>query len=47
MKSDRPISREALPEEIAAMVRYLCLPEAAYITGQTIHVNGGMYMAGA
>ena len=47
VKSDRPISRKALPEEIAAMVRYLCLPEAAYITGQTIHVNGGMYMAGA
>jgi len=26
------------------MVRYLCQPEAAYITGQTIHVNGGMYL---
>jgi len=45
--ASRPIARKALPEEIASMVRYLCLPEAAYITGQTIHVNGGMYMAGA
>jgi len=43
----RPIGRKALPDEIAAMVRYLCKEEGAYITGQTIHVNGGMYMAGA
>jgi len=28
----------------AAMVRFLCLPEAAYITGQTSHVNGGGYL---
>ena len=27
------------------MVRHLCLPGGAYITGQTIHVNGGMYLA--
>jgi len=29
------------------MVRYLCLPEAAYITGQIMHVNGGMYLGGS
>ena len=32
------------PEEIAAMVRYLAGPGARYITGQTIHVNGGAYL---
>ncbi len=31
------------PEDIAAMVRFLCGPQARYITGQTIHVNGGAY----
>lgn len=31
------------PEDIARMVRFLCSPQARYITGQTIHVNGGAY----
>jgi len=31
------------PEDIAGMVRFLCGPQARYITGQTIHVNGGAY----
>ncbi|HYM99194.1 MAG TPA: SDR family oxidoreductase, partial [Aestuariivirgaceae bacterium] len=31
------------PEDIAAMVRFLCGPGARYVTGQTIHVNGGAY----
>jgi 3-oxoacyl-[acyl-carrier protein] reductase len=31
-------------EEVAAMVRQLCLPQSRYVTGQTIHVSGGMYM---
>lgn len=39
-----PIGREGRPEEVAAMVRMLCGPDARYITGQTIHVNGGLYM---
>ena len=39
-----PIDRFGRPDEVASMVRYLCLPEAAYITGQTMHVNGGLYM---
>ena len=32
------------PMDIAATVAFLAGSEAAYITGQTIHVNGGMYM---
>lgn len=34
----------ALAEELAATVRFLCPPEAACITGQTINVNGGGYL---
>ncbi len=36
--------REGSPREPASMIRYLCTPEASYITGQTIHVNGGLYL---
>lgn len=43
----RPIERLGKPEEIAGLVRYLCGPEGGYITGQCLHVNGGMYLAGA
>jgi 3-oxoacyl-[acyl-carrier protein] reductase len=39
-----PIGRCGEPEEIAAMVRMLCGPDARYVTGQAIHVNGGGYM---
>jgi len=39
-----PIGRRGEPEEIAAVVRMLCGPNARYITGQTIHVNGGAFM---
>lgn len=39
-----PIGRRGAPEEIAAMVRMLCGPDARYITGQSIHVNGGGLM---
>jgi 3-oxoacyl-[acyl-carrier protein] reductase len=38
------IGRRGTPEEIAAVVRFLCGPEARYITGQTLHVNGGVFM---
>ena len=39
------IGRRGTPEEIAAVVRFLCGPEARYITGQTLHANGGVFMA--
>ncbi|MFM9968447.1 MAG: 3-oxoacyl-ACP reductase FabG [Burkholderiales bacterium] len=39
-----PLSRLGSVEEVASAVCYLASPAAAYITGSTIHVNGGMYM---
>lgn len=39
-----PQRRLGQPEEIARVVRFLAGEDAAYITGQTIHVDGGMYM---
>ena len=40
-----PAGRFGEPEEIAFACAFLAAPEAAYITGQTLHVNGGMHMA--
>lgn len=40
-----PLGRLGSPEEIASVVAFLCSEEAGYMTGETIHVNGGMYMA--
>ncbi|MEH6589652.1 MAG: 3-oxoacyl-ACP reductase FabG [Halioglobus sp.] len=39
-----PLGRLGAPEEIAALVGFLCSEEAGYITGETLHINGGMYM---
>ena len=39
-----PAKRLGTPEDIAAAVVYLASEEAAYVTGQTLHVNGGMAM---
>jgi 3-oxoacyl-[acyl-carrier protein] reductase len=38
------VGRRGAPEEVAAMVRFLCGPAARYLTGQTVHVNGGAYL---
>jgi 3-oxoacyl-[acyl-carrier protein] reductase len=39
-----PAGRMGMPAEIAAAVVYLASQEAAYVTGETIHINGGMAM---
>jgi len=40
-----PVGRRGEPDEVASAVRFLCGPGARYITGQSLHVNGGGYMA--
>ena len=40
-----PLGRLGNPQEVAAVVAFLASPGAAYITGATLHVNGGMYMS--
>lgn len=39
-----PLGREGTPEEIAELVAFLCGPDASYIHGQTIHIDGGRVM---
>lgn len=38
------VGRRGRPEEVASAVRYLCGPQARYVTGQTLHVNGGAFL---
>ena len=40
-----PLGRLGTPEDVAHAVAFLASPQAGYITGATLHVNGGMYMA--
>jgi 3-oxoacyl-[acyl-carrier protein] reductase len=40
-----PLGRLGTPAEIAALVSFLCSDIAGYITGETVHINGGMHMA--
>ena len=39
-----PLGRFGKPEEVASLIRFICSDGASYITGQTIHINGGLYI---
>jgi len=43
--SNPPVGRKGYPEEVATMISNLCGPNSEFITGQTIHVNGGSYFS--
>lgn len=45
MLANIPLGRLGEPAEIAALVSFLCSDAAGYITGETVHINGGMHMA--
>jgi 3-oxoacyl-[acyl-carrier protein] reductase len=45
LKSQIPLGRLGSPDDIAQAVAFLASPQAGYITGTTLHVNGGMYMS--
>ena len=42
--SEIPLQRLGKTEEIASLVKFLASDEANYITGQTVHINGGLFM---
>jgi len=39
-----PLGRLGSPDDVAHAVAFLASPHASYISGETLHVNGGMYM---
>ena len=41
----RTLKREELPEDVVGVIKFLVGPDAAFITGQTYHVNGGDYFS--
>ena len=43
LKKMVPVGRFGTPEEVAALVGFLVSDEAAYITGEVININGGLY----
>lgn len=43
LKKMIPVGRFGKPEEVAALVAFIASDDAAYITGQVIQINGGMY----
>lgn len=45
LKSNIPLARLGTPEDVAQAVAFLASPAAGYITGNTLHVNGGLYLA--
>jgi len=45
MLANIPMGRLGSVDDVATLVAFLCSDAAGYITGETIHVNGGMYMS--
>ena len=45
LKVNIPLARLGSPEDVAHAVAFLASPAAGYITGNTLHVNGGLYLA--
>jgi 3-oxoacyl-[acyl-carrier protein] reductase len=44
IQTTAPVGRDGEPREVADVIKMLCLPTSGYITGQTIHVSGGLFM---
>lgn len=46
MLSETPLERYGEPSEVASVVAFLCSEASSFITGEAVHINGGLYMAG-
>jgi 3-oxoacyl-[acyl-carrier protein] reductase len=44
LQAHTPVGRDGTPDDVAEMIKTLCLPAMSYVTGQTIHVSGGLFM---